>query len=111
MFAKALKYRNTYQLYAFLIIASATIFLIFGLFLFRRFGPSLLVMGIMMAGLFALFLLGLYLLTYRLYSPRFALVTIAFLALGTVSMLVRQLKATGGNAEINVFGVFILLIS
>ena len=157
MFTKALKYRNTYQLYAFLIIASATIFRIvlsclgwpptdsdeatynlmafhiwkngehpifmyggnylgaleayIGAVLFRLFGPSMLVMRIEMAGLFALFLLGLYLLTYRLYSPHFALVTIAFLALGTVSMLVRQLKATGGNAEINVFGVFILLIS
>ncbi|TMB76215.1 MAG: hypothetical protein E6J48_14265 [Chloroflexi bacterium] len=157
MFTKALKYRNTYQLYAFLIIASATIFRIvlsrlgwpptdsdeatynlmafhiwkngehpifmyggnylgaieayIGSVLFRLFGPSMLVMRIEMAGLFALFLLGLYLLTYRLYSPRFALVTIAFLALGTVSMLVRQLKATGGNAEINVFGVFVLLIS
>jgi len=157
MFAKVVKNRNTYHIYAFLIIASATLFRIvlsrlgwpptdsdeatynlmafhiwkngehpifmyggnylgaieayIGSVLFRLFGPSMLVMRIEMAGLFALFLLGLYLLTYRLYSPRFALVTIAFLALGTVSMLVRQLKATGGNAEINVFGVFILLIS
>ena len=157
MFAKVVKNRNTYHIYAFLIIASATLFRIvlsrlgwpptdsdeatynlmafhiwkngehpifmyggnylgaieayIGSVLFRLFGPSMLVMRIEMAGLFALFLLGLYLLTYRLYSPRFALVTIAFLALGTVSMLVRQLKATGGNAEINVFGVFVLLIS
>ena len=140
MFAKVVKNRNTYHIYAFLIIASATLFRIvlsrlgwpptdsdeatynlmafhiwkngehpifmyggnylgaieayIGSVLFRLFGPSMLVMRIEMAGLFALFLLGLYLLTYRLYSPRFALVTIAFLALGTVSMLIRQLKAT-----------------
>jgi hypothetical protein len=157
MFAKVLKNRNTYHLYAFLIIASATLFRIvlsclawpstdsdeatynlmafhiwkngehpifmyggnylgaleayIGAVLFRLFGPSMLVMRIEMAGLFALFLLGLYLLTSRLYSPRFALVTIALLTLGTEPMLHRQLKATGGNAEINVFGVFVLLIS
>src|SRR6266496_3893976 len=141
MFAKVLKCRNIYHLYAFLIIASATIFRIvltclgwpatnsdeatynlmafhiwkngehpifmyggsylgaiqayLGAVLFRIFGPSVLVMHIEMAGLFALFLLGLYLLTYRLYSPRFALVTIAILAPGTEPMLVRQLMTTG----------------
>lgn len=152
-----LKNRNTYHLYAFLIIAAATIFRIvlsclgwpptdsdeatyhlmafhiwksgehpifmyggnylgpieayIGAVLFRIFGPSVLAMRIEMSGLFALFLLGLYLLTYRLYTPRFALCAIAFLALGTEFMLNRQLEATGGNAEINVLGVFVLLIS
>ncbi|MFL5655718.1 MAG: hypothetical protein ACJ8CB_16260 [Ktedonobacteraceae bacterium] len=82
-----------------------------GAVLFRIFGPSVLVMHIEIAGLFALFLMGLYLLTYRLYTPRFALFTIAFLAPGTEVMLTRQIKATGGNAEIILFGVFVLLIS
>src|SRR5712691_7204974 len=157
MFAKMLKNRNTYHLYAFLIIASATIFRIvlsclewpvtnsdeatynlmafhiwkngehpifmygqnymgtieayIGAVLFRIFGPSVLVMRMEMVGLFALCLIGLYLLTYRLYTPRFALFTIAFLVPGTGLMLNRQLEATGGNAEINVFGVLVLLIS
>ena len=157
MLMKVLKNRNTYHLYAFLIIASASIFRIvlaclgwpvtdsdeatynlmalhiwkhgehpifmyggnylgaieayIGAVLFRIFGPSVLVMRIEMAGLFALFLIGLYLLTYRLYTPRFALFTIAFLAPGTEVMLNRQLLATGGNVEINIFGVLVLLIS
>jgi hypothetical protein len=157
MFAKVLKNRNTYHLYAFLIITSAIIFRILlsclgwpatesdeatynlmafhiwkngehpifmygqnymgtieayiGAVLFRIFGPSVLVMRIEMAGLFALFLIGLYLLTYCLYPPRLALFTIAFLAPGTELMLYRQIKATGGNAEINVLGVLVLLIS
>src|SRR5437899_4906420 len=157
MFAKVVKNRNTYHIYAFLIIASATLFRIvlsclgwpptdsdeatyhlmafhiwkngehpifmygqnymgtieayIGAGLFRIFGPSVLVMRIEMAGLFALFLIGLYLLTYRLYTPRFALFTIAFLAPGTELMLNRQLLATGGNVEINIFGVLVLLIS
>ncbi|HEX6478614.1 MAG TPA: hypothetical protein VF043_07205 [Ktedonobacteraceae bacterium] len=157
MFAKVLKYRNTYLFYAFLIIASATVFRIvlsclglpptnsdeatynlmalhiwkhgehpifmyagnylgaieayIGAVLFRIFGPTVLVMRIEMAGLFALFLMGLYLLVYRLYTPRFALLTLAFLAPCTGLMLVHQIVATGGNAEINVFGVFVFLIS
>ncbi len=157
MFAKVLKNRNTYHLYAFLIIASATIFRIvlsclgwpptdsdeatyhlmafhiwksgehpifmygqnymgpieayIGAVLFRIFGPSVLVMRIEMAGLFALFLLGLYLLTYRLYTPRFALCTIAFLAPGTELILRRQVQPIGGYGEIYVFGVLVLLIS
>lgn len=157
MLAKVFKNWNAYHLYAFLIIAFATIFRIvlsvlqwpatesdeatynlmalhiwkngahpifmyggnylgaleayIGSVLFRVFGPSVLVMRIEIAGMFALFLLGLYLLTYRVYTPRFALITIAFLAPGTELMLHRQLAATGGNAEINVFGVFVLLIS
>ncbi len=151
LFAKVLKNRNTYHLYAFLIIASATIFRIvlsclgwpptdsdeatyhlmafhiwkngehpifmygqnymgtieayIGAVLFRIFGPSVLVMRIEMAGLFALFLLGLYLLTYRLYTPRFALCTIAFLAPGTELILRRQVQPIGGYGEIYVFGV------
>ncbi len=40
-----------------------------GAVLFRIFGPSAFVMHIEMVGLFMLFLLGLYLLTYRLYTP------------------------------------------
>ncbi len=156
MFAKVLKNRNTYHLYAFLIIASATIFRIvlsclgwpptdsdeatyhlmalhiwksgehpifmygqnymgpieayIGAVLFRIFGPSVLVMRIEMAGLFALFLLGLYLLTYRLYTPRFALCTIAFLVPGAGLMLRRQVQP-GGYGDIYVFGVLVLLIS
>ncbi len=81
-----------------------------GAVLFRIFGPSVVVMRIEMVGLFALFLIGLYFLTYRIYSPRFALLTIAFLVPGTELMLDRQLVASG-IAEINVFGVFVLLIS
>src|SRR5258708_4272697 len=157
LFAKVLKNRNTYHLYAFLLIAAATILRIvlsclgwpatdsdeatyhlmafhiwksgehpifmyggnylgpieayIGAVLFRIFGPSVLVMRIEMAGLFALFLLGLYLLTYRLYTPRFALFTIAFLAPGTEVMLNRQLLATGGNVQINFFRLLLLLIS
>ena len=82
-----------------------------GALLFHIFGSSLLVMRLGMIGFFVIFLTSLYILTSRLYSRSFALLTIAVLSLGTYSMLERQMKSIGGYTEILPLAVIILLIS
>lgn len=83
----------------------------FGALLFRLFGYSFLVMRLGMISFFVLFLTGLYILTSRLYSRRFALLTIAVLSIGTASMLKLQMKSIGGYGEILPLVVIILLVS
>src|SRR5215813_811954 len=53
-----------------------------GASLFHIFGPSVLVIRFGMIGFFVIFLTSLYILTSRLYSRNFALLTIAVLSLG-----------------------------
>ena len=79
--------------------------------LFHLFGASVLVMHLTMIGLFVIFLTSLYILTSRLYSPRFALLTITVLSIGTSSMLQRQMKSIGGYTEILPLTVLALLIT
>jgi hypothetical protein len=82
-----------------------------GALLFYLFGYSIPIMRLGMISFFVIFLTGLYVLTSRLYSRRFALLTIAVLSLGTASMLQRQMKSIGGYTEILPLAVMILLIS
>ena len=78
---------------------------------FRVFGVSILTIRCAMISFFCVFLVGLYMLTNRLYSRNFALLTIALLIFGTSKMLERQLATIGGYTEILPLAVFLLLVS
>ncbi len=78
---------------------------------FALFGVSTFTLRIGLILFFALFLVGMYLLTSRLYTRSWALVTLAFLSLGSAPILARQLVAIGGYAETLLFGVFLLVLS
>ncbi len=78
---------------------------------FHIFGPSVLVMRLAMISLFVIFLIGLYILTSRLYARSFALLTSALLIFGTSKMIERQLGTIGGYTEILPLAVFLLLVS
>lgn len=78
---------------------------------FALFGVSTFSLRIGLVVFFALFLIGMYLLTSRLYTRTWALITLAFLALGSAPILTRELVAIGGYAETLLFGVFLLLLS
>lgn len=60
---------------------------------------------------YILFMIGIYLLTARLYTRNWALVTLLFLAFGSNAILTRQLVAAGGYAEILAIGIYLLLIA
>lgn len=79
--------------------------------LFRLFGVSSFTLRLGLVGMFALFLLGMYLLTSLLYSKKLALVTLALLALGSNPMLMRELIAVGGVPETWLSGTILLLLS
>ncbi|GHO91172.1 hypothetical protein KSF_012200 [Reticulibacter mediterranei] len=78
---------------------------------FALFGVSTFTLRIGLVVFFALFLVGMYLLTSRLYTRPWALVTLAFLSLGSAPILARQLVAIGGYAETLLFGVCLLVLS
>jgi hypothetical protein len=78
---------------------------------FRVFGVSVLTLRCAMISFFSIFLVGLYMLTSRLYSRNFALLTIALLIFGTSKMIERQLATIGGYTEILPLTVFLLLVS
>lgn len=82
---------------------AAIMFFLFGVSTFAlRFGLILL---------FAVFLVGMYFLTSRLYTKKWAVITLCFLCLGSAPILTRELVAIGGYAETLVFGVLLLLLS
>jgi hypothetical protein len=78
---------------------------------FRIFGPSVLIIRFAMISFFAIFLVGLYILTSHLYSRKFALLTIALFLFGTSTMIQHQLATIGGYTEIIPLGVLLLLVS
>ncbi len=82
-----------------------------GALFFLLLGSSLFALRLGMVLLFALFLVSVYALTCTLYNQRLALVTIALLSLGSLDIILRELKAIGGYPETLLFGTLILLIA
>src|SRR5450432_2549619 len=74
-------------------------------------GISSFTLRLGMVFLFTLFLAWMYLLTSLLFSKKWALVTLVFLALGSDAILTRELVAVGGDAETLVSGTLILLLA
>lgn len=80
--------------------------------LFMRFlGPSLVALRLGMLALFALFLVGVYLLGTMLYGRRVALVSLALLAFGSIDVIREQILAVGGVVETLVCGTFLCLLA
>ena len=79
--------------------------------LFWVLGPSTLVLRLPTLALYLAFVLGMYLLVRRLYSPWLAVVTVAALALGSDRVIKNQLIAAGGYPEISPAAVWLLLVS
>jgi len=81
-----------------------------GALCFRLFGQSVFSLRLGIIHFFALFLIGIYLLTRKLYNKHLALFTVALLGLGSSDMFAHQLKAIGGYPEIPFFGSFIFFL-
>jgi hypothetical protein len=79
--------------------------------LFALFGPGTVLMRVPTLLLYAAFLLLMYRLTRRLYSPWLAVFTVGLLALGSDRVLKDQLIAGGGYPEINPAGALLMLLA
>jgi hypothetical protein len=79
--------------------------------IFSVFGVSTFTLRVGLIFLFALFLVGMYLLTTLLYNKPWALVVLGFLCLGSAPILTRELVAIGGYPETLLFGVMLLLLA
>jgi hypothetical protein len=79
--------------------------------LFSLFGVSTFMLRFALIFLFALFLIGMYLLTSMLYTKRWALVTLSLLCFGSAPILTRELVAIGGYVETLMFGAFLLVFA
>jgi hypothetical protein len=79
--------------------------------MFRLFGVSSFTLRLGLILIFALFLLGMYLLTSLLYNKKVALLTLALLASGSNPMLMRELIAVGGVPETWLAGTCLLLLT
>ena len=82
-----------------------------GALAFRLFGTSVMSMRYVTITLYAAFLTGLYLLTSRLYTRAFALLTIAIFVFVSPVTLQFQILSVGGYAEIVPLCVFLILVS
>ncbi|MGH2481219.1 MAG: hypothetical protein ACRDHW_16305, partial [Ktedonobacteraceae bacterium] len=82
-----------------------------GAALFHLFGPSTFVLRLSLLGLFAGFLLFLYLLISLLYSKGLALFTLILLVLGSPDVVYRQLMANGGAPDYFFFTTLLLLLT
>ncbi len=78
---------------------------------FHLLGPSTLALRFGLLLLFALFLIGMYLLASLLYTKSLALITLIFLSLGSPEVLLRQLMAAGGTPELMLFTTLLLLLT
>jgi 4-amino-4-deoxy-L-arabinose transferase-like glycosyltransferase len=79
--------------------------------LFAVFGSGTVLLRVPILLLYAAFLLVMYRLTRRLYSPWLAVVTVGLLALGSDRVLKDQLIAGGGYPEINPAGALLMLLA
>lgn len=74
-------------------------------------GPSITALRLGVILLIALFFVVMYHLTRLIYSPKLALLTLAFLSISTLSYVGRLVLATGGSAELLLFGSLSFLIA
>ncbi|MBB4957627.1 ArnT family glycosyltransferase [Micromonospora polyrhachis] len=79
--------------------------------LFALFGSSTFALRLPNLLLYAVFLVLIWQLTRRLYSPWLAAVTVGLLALGSDRILKNQLIAGGGYPEMNPIGVLLVLLA
>jgi len=79
--------------------------------LFAAFGPSWLMLRLPLLALYAAFVLLMYLLTRRLYTPWLAVFTVGLLALGSERVIRDQMTAVGGRPEIKAGVVLLLLLA
>src|SRR5579859_3199359 len=82
-----------------------------GALLFPLFGVSVFTVRLGLIALYALFLISMYFLTCLLYTRGLALVTVALLSLGSREILLYQLRAIGGYAEITLLATLLFLIT
>ncbi len=82
-----------------------------GAALFRLFGASLFQLRLGLVFLFALFLVSTYLLASLLYTKKLALASLVLLCLGSIEVILREVKAIGGYVETLLFGSLILLLA
>jgi hypothetical protein len=78
---------------------------------FSLFGASVFAQRIGLVLIYVLFLIATYALASIVYDKRTAIVSVVFLALGSDSMLLKQLEAAGGYAEIEFLGSLLFLLS
>lgn len=78
---------------------------------FSLFGPTLFALRLGLIFLFALFLLGMYLLVSTIYTRNLAIFVLLLLSLGSASVLTRQLVAVGGIPEMLVCATGLLFLS
>lgn len=78
---------------------------------FHLLGPSTFALRLSLLGLFAGFLLFLYLLTSLLYSKGLALFTLLVLVFGSPDVVYRQLMANGGAPDYFFFTALLLLLT
>jgi hypothetical protein len=81
-----------------------------GAVLFHIFPPSTFTLRLGLLLLFALFLICIYLLTSTLYTKRLALATVGVLSLGSIDVILRQLRGIGGYPEVVFLGSLIALL-
>jgi hypothetical protein len=82
-----------------------------GAILFAIFGVSTLTLRLGLILFFAIFVVCMYYLTRLLYNRQLALVTVGLLSLGSVDMLLHQLRGIGGYPEIVAFAALIFFIA
>ncbi|MBX6723364.1 MAG: hypothetical protein IRY92_09045, partial [Dactylosporangium sp.] len=79
--------------------------------LFAAFGPNWLLLRIPVLALYAVFVVLMYRMTRRLYSPWFAVLVVGLLALGSERVIRDQVTAVGGRPESKPAVVALLLIA
>lgn len=82
-----------------------------GALFFHVFGPTLFALRLGVILLVTLFFITMYLLTSLLYSKQLALVTLAFLSIGSIPEFTRQIIATGGSSQTLLFGSLAFLLA
>jgi len=78
---------------------------------FQLFGPSLFSLRFGLVVLFALFLVCMFFLTSLLYSKNLALITLSLLALGSLIVILRELRAIGGYSEMLLCDALLFLLA
>jgi hypothetical protein len=80
-------------------------------FVFRAFDiPTLFMFRLGLVFLFALFLICFYAVLCKLYSKRFALACVGLFSLGSIDVILHQLRGIGGYPEIILLGAVILFL-
>lgn len=84
---------------------------VLGAVLFRLFGSSLFMLRFGLLLLFVLFLVCTYLFARLVYNATWAVICLAFLALGSNYVLAHEMRAIGGYHETMVFGSLLFLLA